>query len=145
MKLQKQDIIQFLKFLVVGGSAFIIDFTINILIVNALNWDPRLESFFANTISYSVALVYNYILSSRWSFNSPSNAKKKNIKGKFIAVNIFNLIFSSFVIAWLVGFLQTPTFSFIPFAYVQPLAKILVNGIMLISSFILYRTFVFKD
>ncbi|HVX92568.1 MAG TPA: GtrA family protein, partial [Candidatus Dojkabacteria bacterium] len=123
----------------------LIDFTISLAIVRSLNWNPSTESFFANTISYSVALIYNYLMSSRWTFSSSENKKRKNVKVKFVAVNIFNLVFSSFVIAWLVGFLQTSTFSFIPFVYVQPLAKILVNGVMLVSSFILYRTLVFKD
>lgn len=140
----RQDLLQFMRFVLVGGSAFLIDFTINSVIVASLRWEPKIESFFANTVSYSLTLIYNYLMSSRWTFNSIKIEQRNKVKYKFIGVNIFNLVWSSFVIAWFVGILHTPYFAFIPEGYKQPLAKFVITSFMVVSSFILYRKFVFK-
>lgn len=141
--LKRENIIQFTKFLVVGGSAFLVDFSINTAIVWALRLDMSLESIIANIFSVTIALIYNYILSSRWSFKSnQSNYTTKTLL-KFIGVNIFNLIWSSAAIALLVRVISESNI-ITNVDYIQPLSKFVVTGFMTIVSFVLYKLIVFK-
>lgn len=142
--LKTKTFIQFFKFLFVGGSAFLIDFSINVLIVSLLNLEIKIESVIANIISYSVALIYNYTLSSRWSFKSEEGDKRGiDTMIKFVMVNLFNLTWSSIAIWYLVGVISY--MDFLPNEdLIQPFTKLLVTSFMVVVSFVLYRKFVFN-
>jgi putative flippase GtrA len=79
------------------------------------------------------------MMSSRWSFkNEDESSKEVGVMIKFIAVNLFNLVWSSIAIWYLVGIItfENP-------ALIQPFTKILVTSIMTLVSFFLYKKFVF--
>lgn len=137
--IKSKSFIQFIKFILVGGTAFLIDFSVNLFIVTILHLEIQTESAIANVISYTVALIYNYMMSSRWSFkNEDGSSKEVGVMIKFIAVNLFNLVWSSIAIWYLVGIItfENP-------ALIQPFTKILVTSIMTLVSFFLYKKFVF--
>lgn len=137
--IKSKSFIQFVKFILVGGTAFLIDFSVNLLIVTILHMEIKAESAIANVISYTVALTFNYLMSSRWSFkNEDGSNKGVHVMIKFIAVNLFNLTWSSLAIWYLVGLIH-----FDNTALIQPFTKILVTSFMTIVSFFLYKKFVF--
>ncbi len=137
---------QFIKFLFLGGSEFLIDFSINILIVRILDMDIKTESLIANIISYSIALIYNYTLSSRWSFKEDGKDPNRDASTmiRFIAVNLFNLAWSSLAIWALVGIIRDSNIISNQ-EYIQPLTKFLVTSLNVLVSFVLYKLIVFKS
>lgn len=144
--LKRPEAKQFIKFLFVGGSAFLIDFSINILIVRILDMDIKTESLIANIISYSIALIYNYTMSSRWSFKEDGKDPNRdtNTMIRFIGVNLFNLAWSSLAIWALVGIIRDSNIISNQ-EYIQPITKFLVTSLNVLVSFVLYKIFVFKN
>ncbi|MBR3199677.1 MAG: GtrA family protein [Bacilli bacterium] len=78
-------LIQILKFIVVGGIATIIDFAVLYLLKEFIG----LNEILANTISFTVSVIYNYIASIKWVFDVD---KDKNEKQQFIIFIVFSII-----------------------------------------------------
>ena len=77
--------VQIFKFVIVGGIAFLIDYSIMVFCHELLKMNVLLSAFFGFTIS----VIYNYIASVRWVFDvDDSKSKKKN----FILFIIFSVI-----------------------------------------------------
>lgn len=62
---------KFLKFLLVGSSGAVIDFGLLAVFVELFNWHPIL----ANIVSFSVALVNNFLLNKFWTWRNASPEK----------------------------------------------------------------------
>lgn len=73
---------QILRFLVVGGTAFLIDFFTLWLLTERLG----LSYLLANCISFTISVTFNYILSTIWVFNA------KHSKGKGLELMVFILL-----------------------------------------------------
>ena len=78
-------LIQILKFIVVGGIATIIDFAVLYLLKEFIG----LNEILANTISFTVSVIYNYIASIKWVFDVD---KDTNEKQQFIIFIVFSII-----------------------------------------------------
>ena len=78
-------LVQILKFIVVGGIATIIDFAVLYLLKEFIG----LNEILANTISFTVSVIYNYIASIKWVFDVD---KDKNEKQQFIIFIVFSII-----------------------------------------------------
>lgn len=78
-------LIQIFKFGIVGVVATIIDFAAIYVLKEFLH----IHVIFANTLSFCIATVYNYIASVTWVFNVNS---KKDPKKNFILFVIFSVI-----------------------------------------------------
>lgn len=68
----KKLINQILKFGVVGGIAFVIDYGILFLLAKVI----ELNELISAAISFIVSLTFNYFLSTKWVFD----AKNKHLK-----------------------------------------------------------------
>ncbi len=68
------NIRQILRFLVVGGTAFFVDYFIYLL--TAMFFDIL----FAKAISFIIATVYTYLLNKLWTFNSKEFQKYEIVK-----------------------------------------------------------------
>lgn len=125
---------QFQKFFIIGISAFIVDFALLALVILIFSIPPEehLKQTLANLFSSGVAIVFNYTIQRYWAFES----KNKNVAseaGKFLGVHAFNLVVY-----------QSILFTAINYFFPAWLAKILVTGMQIISSFLLYKFFVFN-
>ena len=69
--------VQIIKFVIVGGIATIIDFVVLYILKEYVG----LNEILANTISFTVSVIYNYIASIKWVFDV---YKGKNEKQQFI-------------------------------------------------------------
>lgn len=78
-------LVQILKFIIVGGIATIIDFAVLYLLKEFIG----LNEILANTISFTVSVIYNYIASIKWVFDVD---KDKNEKQQFIIFIVFSII-----------------------------------------------------
>lgn len=79
-------IIKFLKFLLVGLSGMILDFSITYFIKENLS----LNKYFANSMGFSVAAISNFMLNKYYTFNS-TNPEFLQEFYWFIAISIISL------------------------------------------------------
>lgn len=85
MKKDKKLFYQIFKFGIVGGIAFIIDYSIMVICKELLHFSVLLSAFFGFTIS----VIFNYIASIKWVFDvNEEKSKTKN----FIIFIIFSVI-----------------------------------------------------
>lgn len=77
--------VQIFKFAIVGGTAFIIDFAFLYIFKEFLHFHVIL----ANTLSFCISVIYNYIASVKWVFDVN---KEKDPKRNFILFIIFSVI-----------------------------------------------------
>lgn len=71
----KKLINQILKFGVVGGIAFVIDYGILFLLAKVI----RLNELISAAISFIVSLTFNYFLSTKWVFEAKKQTPKEVI------------------------------------------------------------------
>lgn len=125
---------EFIKFVVVGGTAFLVDFlTLNFFTV-LLNFKTYLFGvlFLPNLISTGIAIIYNYFLQKNWAFKSQQKSYSEAVR--FLAVQVFNLVIFNGII-----------FGIITQAGISvQITKIFVTGMQMIVSYVLYKFFVFK-
>lgn len=81
----KKLIIQFLKFGVVGGIAFVVDYSIMVFLTEVFGVQYLISSF----ISFCVSVVVNYILSMKFVFESRDDIRKQ---AEFIGFVILSVI-----------------------------------------------------
>jgi len=74
--------IQFLRYAIVGGIAFIVDFTFLYLFTNNL----RIYYLVSAAMSFVLGLIVSYFLSKTWVFN------KASFSNKFVEFGVFALI-----------------------------------------------------
>ena len=83
----KKLIAQVLKFGVVGGTAFLIDYGIMI----ALTEFCGINYLISSGISFVVSVIYNYILSVHWVFDVDKDGDKKKEFIVFILLSVIGL------------------------------------------------------
>lgn len=97
---QKTDIthIQFVRGLVVGGSAFIVDFSI----LYFLTEYGGLYYLLSAAIAYVIGTVFNYILSINWIFATRKYASRAKEFSTFMWIGIVGLLLN-IIIMWLIS------------------------------------------
>lgn len=121
---------QILKFGVVGGLAFIIDYGILILLTEVFH----INYLISTTISFIVSVIFNYILSIFWVFDVDKNKNRATVFSVFIVLSIIGLLLNDlfmwlFVDGWKVHYL---------------LAKIIATFLVMIYNFITRKLFLEK-
>ena len=70
-------LMQIIRFGVVGGLAFVIDYTILIICKEVF----KLSVLTSSAIGFIVSIIFNYILSIKWVFDvNKKNNQKKNLR-----------------------------------------------------------------
>ena len=127
---QKKIIIQIFKFGIVGGIAFVIDYSIMVFCKEVLHFNVLLSAFFGFTIS----VIYNYIASVKWVFDVD---KEKSKTKNFIIFVIFSVI--GLLLTELIMWLGTDV---IKISYL--IVKVLATIIVMIFNFITRKIFLEK-
>lgn len=128
----------FIKFVIVGLTGFIVDFSFAYLFINKLH----IAKAPANMYSAEVAILFNFLLNNFWSF------KDKKITGGFFAYVLkfigFNFVSSGSIIIQGVGLsLALKFFGDAGMSWV--LYKVLIIAFIIIPySYILYNKFIWK-
>ena len=125
---------EFLRFFVVGFTAFIVDFGILNIQIYILNFNPFIGIIsVANLISVCIAIVYGFIMQRTWAFKSKGDDVMKQ-GGKYAAVSLFNLVLNNIFYGILIAV-----------GVIPPIAKILVTGAQMLWAYYLYKLFVFHE
>ncbi|MCD7880574.1 MAG: GtrA family protein [Clostridiales bacterium] len=122
---------QILRFGVVGGLAFLIDYGILAFLTEVV----RLNYLLSSAISFSVSVIFNYILSIFWVFDVDSGAKKQGRN------------FSVFLILSVVGLGINQALMWLQveqFHLYYLLAKIVSTAIVMVYNFITRKLFLEK-
>ena len=122
-------LMQILKFGVVGGTAFIIDYGIFTILSQLLG----IHYLIASIISFSISVIYNYILSIKWVFDV---SKKQTTKEFiiFIILSVIGLGLNSLIMYVSVDLMQIH----------EMISKIVATAIVMVYNFITRKIFIEK-
>ena len=122
-------LMQILKFGVVGGTAFIIDYGIFTILSQFLN----IHYLIASIISFSISVIYNYILSIKWVFDV---SKKQTTKEFiiFIVLSVIGLGLNSLIMYISVDLMHIH----------EMIGKIIATAIVMVYNFITRKIFIEK-
>lgn len=115
---------QFLRYLVTGGLAFVVDFGLFALCLYVFEWHYLL----ANLVGLLAGLVLNYLLSVAWVFNDCNRVleKKKAVEfAIFAAVGFAGVGLNQLIMILMVGL----------FAWNEMISKIIAAGVVLMWNF----------
>lgn len=121
---------QILKFGVVGGIAFVVDYVTLIICHELLN----IEVLLSTGIAFTVSVIINYILSVKWVFDvDESKSKKKNFI-IFIIFSILGLLLTE-LIMWLGADILKINYLIV---------KIFATGVVMVFNFVTRKKFLEK-
>ncbi len=118
---------QILRFSFVGGTAFLIDFGTMWALTELLSTSYLLS----NGISFTVSVIYNYILSTHWVFQTNKTRKKSTEIVVFVVLSLIGLSINQAIMWAGTEKLQID----------YRLVKILATGIVMIFNFITRKLF----
>lgn len=85
-------LIQFFRYLFVGGLAFVVDFALSYILFRFAFHERKELGWVANSLSFVAGLAVNYIISTFWIFKN-SNVKNKLIEFlSFAAIGVVGLL-----------------------------------------------------
>ena len=122
------ELINIIKFSIVGVSNTLLNFVIFILLNNIC-----INYILASIIAYSISIINSYFWNSRLVFKY-DNKNKKSILIKFIILNLIGLSINAVLMATLVGVL----------AIKKIVAMFIVSLLVMCINYILNKIWVFK-
>ncbi len=120
---------QILKFGVVGGTAFLIDYGIFTILSQFLS----VHYLIASVISFSVSVIYNYILSIKWVFDVTKKQTSKEFI-IFIILSVIGLGLNSLILYVCVDLIHIH----------ELIGKIIATAIVMVYNFITRKIFIEK-
>lgn len=87
-------LLQIFKFIIVGGTATVIDFVVLFILKEFIG----LNEIVANTISFTVSVIYNYIASVKWVFDVDQDKSKSKQFITFIIFSIIGLLINNLIL-----------------------------------------------
>lgn len=115
-------LIQIIKFVFVGGTAFLIDFGILYVLTEYCG----INYLISGTISFSISVIWNYVLSVKWVFDAKEDNDKAKEMTTFIGLSLIGLGINQFFM-WL---------SVDKLGVYYMTAKIIVTFIVMIYNFV---------
>ena len=123
---EKGGIGKFIRYVLVGGSAVIVDFAVFEILLLLIGADTKIEIFsyniepekIANTAAVIIGFIYSFVLNRTWAFKSKGNPVKQ------IVFMIILLIFNTFVSNEAISFMGRNVG--IPFAVAKPVMQVMV-------------------
>ena len=136
---------QILKFGVVGGISFVIDFAVYSAII-AVFGKAKTVVMVAAFFGFVISVIFNYISSMKYVFVHDDNMDKRKEFTIFVILSVIGLGLNEAIIMGvlhiydMVSFLQ----SGIIWTYKEQIGKIIATGIVMIYNFITRKIFIEK-
>ncbi len=139
---------QILKFGVVGGLSFLIDFAIYTLIIFIFgNAKPTVAA--AAFFGFTISLIFNYFTSMKFVFVHDENMDRRKEFTIFAILSLIGLLLNEVLILSVlavfdnVPFLQTG-FNGLLWTFKETLGKIFATGVVMVYNFITRKIFIEK-
>jgi len=136
-KFQGAERLRFLRFLVVGISSTLIDFTL-LTVLKRLG----LSTLVANTISYSAGIVNGFVWNYLWTFAESRSKNFWHQFAQFALISLAGLLLSNGLILLLEAplgkIMSHPEMGYIP-------AKVVATGVVVLWNFFANRAWTFND
>ena len=120
-------LLQIFKFVIVGGIATIIDFIVLVFLKEIIG----LNEIVANTISFTVSVIYNYIASVKWVFDVDKDKNKSKQFITFITFSIIGLLLNNLIL-WI-------CIDKLSIYYL--IGKVIATGLVMVFNFITRKMF----
>ncbi|PWJ15572.1 GtrA family protein [Ruminococcus flavefaciens] len=85
-------LIQFFRYLFVGGLAFVVDFALSYIVFRFVFHEQKEFGWIANALSFIAGLVVNYIISTFWIFKTSKVENKVVEFISFAAIGVVGLL-----------------------------------------------------
>lgn len=131
-----REVVRFIKFAMVGALGAVIDFSVLNLLVLAF----AMTKAGANTISFSVAVMSNFIWNRLWSFPESRQRPIKTQLPQFLLVNVIGLGINQLVFLSLDHYVFSPMFGRLGYN----LAKAVAILIVLFWNYAINRLWTYK-
>lgn len=118
----------FVRYVFVGGSTFLIDFLLLVFLHEYVNVALPI----AASISYWVAIIYNFMLNRFWTFSAKDKANLSKHLTLYLALLGFNYLFTIVFIAIGTHYIH------------YAVAKIMAIGISVSWTYLIYKNVIFK-
>ena len=122
-------LMQILKFGVVGGTSFLIDYGIFTILSQLLG----IHYLIASIISFSISVIYNYILSIKWVFDVTKKQTAKEFM-IFVILSVIGLGLNSFIMYLTHDLMDIH----------EMIGKIIATAIVMVYNFITRKIFIEK-
>lgn len=116
-----------LRYLFVGGSTFLIDFTLVVVLHGRLN----MRIAFATTIAYWISIIWNFSLNRWWTFDAASTKSLKRHLLSYTMLLLVNYLFTVIFVTVVSKFI------------VYTLAKIISTAIQIVWTYPIYKHVIF--
>lgn len=126
----KKLITQIFKFVIVGGLSFVIDFVLYFIFTRYLG----IVEMMATILSFSISLIFNYIMSMKFVFVGKDDMKKHHEFMIFVTLSVIGAGLN-----WSLFYLFVYVFHIYDL-----ITKILVAGIVMVFNFITRKIFLEK-
>lgn len=127
---------KFIRYILIGGSAALLDFSVFLLLFKLLSWSLAWANasviFIANAAGILSGFVWGFFLQKKWAFQSTGRAEIQFFY-TFLLL-IFNVLITSLAIAPLAELLNNHI----------ALAKIMMQITVVLWNYIIYNNFIFK-
>ena len=125
--LEKKIVRQILKFTVVGGLAFLIDYGLLYVLTEFIG----IHYLISSIISFTVSVIFNYILSIKWVFDVN---KKQGLKEfiLFIILSVIGLIINEIIMYLMVDIMNIH----------YMISKLFSTGVVMVYNFITRKIFI---
>ncbi len=122
-------LMQIIRFGIVGGTSFLIDYGIFTIFSQLLH----IHYLIASILSFSISVIYNYILSIKWVFDVTKKQTTKEFI-VFIVLSVIGLGLNSLIMYVSVDLLHIH----------EMISKIIATAIVMVYNFITRKIFIEK-
>ena len=126
----KKLFLQIFKFVIVGGLSFVLDFILYYIFTRFL----FINEMTSQVMSFSISLVFNYMMSMRYVFVSKDSLKKHHEFMIFVTLSVLGAGLN-----WLLFYLMVYVLSINDL-----ITKIIVAGIVMVFNFVTRKLFIEK-
>ena len=120
-------LVQIFKFILVGGTSFILDF----FFLYVFKEFFKLPVLLSNTLSFCISVIYNYIASIKWVYHVNNEKSKKKQFITFIIFSVIGLLLNDLIMYICTDLLMIH----------YMLSKIIATAIVMVFNFITRKIF----
>jgi dolichol-phosphate mannosyltransferase len=136
-------LLKFIKFGIVGGIGFVINF-VGLMIFNnvfkVLPFPIGVVNFLANALASELAIISNFVWNNIWTFSKEKISNPKELAGKFVTFNLSSIVGGILIPSGIIG-LGTQIFGD---QYRQVFLALAVFGFTVPYNWFVYNKFIWK-